>query len=572
MIAVYLDPTIEKYDRQIKFALEFMLNTSGFSWKYLDPETELNHNDVIVFYSPTLPDSVYLEWMITNHSFVHIPFNKDLYVKGFFSGDQLKYNIKTFNIEDGLPYISSKRSHKSPVNFVEYSLGDSSPRKSSRYCTFDFDIIGNIFFHISDDNRNHINTKDKKGDLDLNELGFHDYFHIPYINHFIDFFSLILKELIESKNLWGIKRCMWPANQDFAAIITHNLDKMQKWSIGTLIKSFFENIYLFFTFRFHFLIKNIVSVLVYFFSNIEEYWNIYEISKIEKKFKFNSTWFVGVNRDKKPLYDYDFNDNDVLKELGDIVKNGSEVALLYKSAEKTTERIKKEFDMLMSKIKINKSGIRHIDYFCEVEKIDKIQTDMGMKFDSSRQLKSKKAFYNGFALPYPMYSAETIAANHSVIQFPITFSDDFLIFEKYKYATFTEAMNQIKDIVATVKKVKGLFLLQLSNSLYHDISYMPKLFEYTLDLMKTQNAFVSTCSDMVEWLENRNQMNIIEDGNRIIIRFLIYIEQITFEIVGNKIISNVFGGNCSYKKNIVQFVNVFKGLEVEINLVDMEPE
>ncbi|MCL2064724.1 MAG: hypothetical protein FWG98_10210 [Candidatus Cloacimonetes bacterium] len=564
MIAVYIDPTVDKYNRQIKFALEYMLDISGYVWKYLDPETELNPNDVIVYYSSSLPDPVYLEWMITNHSFVHIPFNKDLYVKGFFVGDQLKYNLKTFNIEDGLPYISSKRSHKSPVNFVDHS--------GCRYCTFDFDIIGNVFFHLSDDNRNHLKSKDKKTELSLSDLGFNEYFHLPYINHFIDFFSLILKDLIENKNLWSVKTCLWPGGQEFAAIISHDLDKMQKWGITSLSMSFFENFYLLFTFKITILFKNILSVLKYLFSNIEEYWNIYEISKLEKKYRFHSTWFIGINKDKKQLFDYDFDDKDILKELGDVIKNGSEVALLYKSKEISTDRIKKEYDMLMSKLKINKSGIRHVNSFAETEIIDKIQTDMGIKFDSSRRPQTKNGFYNGFALPYPVFSYDTVVANHNVIQLPISFTDQLLKLDKYKFVSYIEAMEQIKEVVSSVKKVQGLFHIQFSNSLYHDIPYMPKLFEYVLDLFKSQNAFVTTCSDMVEWYENRNQMIVIEDGNRVIIRFLIYIDQITFEIVGKKIISNVFGGNCSYKKNIVQFVNVFKGLEVEINLIDMEPE
>lgn len=560
MLAVYIDPAINKYSKQIKFALEYLLDTSGFFWKYLEPDTELSDNDVILYYSSELPETSYLDWMIENYTLIYIPHLKDLYIPGCFTGDKLKQSIKTFKYEINLPFICNKRFSKSPIHISE--------KDEKKFCIFDFDLIGNIFYQLSDDDRNHLADKDKNGKLILNKLGFNEYFDSPFINHYVEIFTLLVKELISYKNQWGIRRCLWPADQPLAALISHNLDRLQKWTIGSIFQSFFEMIFLFITLRFGVLFRNLASIIKFLFTNEEDYWNFYEISLIEKKHKYQSTWFLGVNKDKEHLFDYNHDDPDLLKELNELINYGSEVALLNKSEKKSIEEIRKDFELLITKVKLKKSGIRHLSFFEESEYLDKFHQDLGIKYESSRRLQDRNAFYNGFALPYPMYAYNNVTVNKPVTQLPVTFTDELLKLNKYNYISYDDASNTIKELTKNVKKVKGLIHFQFSNSLFHEIKYMPKLFEYTIDHLKNQNAFLTSCSGLVEWINKRNSMTVKEENNKIIIKFLDNIEQITFEVTGNKIISHVFGGNCSYKKNIVQFVNVVKNLEIEIHLSD----
>ena len=563
MVAVYIDPVVEKYIRQVKFTLGYMLSVLGYSWKYIDPDNALSPNDIVIYYSPTLPDQSVIDLMMSKFTFIFIPFNKELYIPGHYSGDHLKYNLKTFKYIDDIPFICSKRTHKIPIQLYE--------ENGSKYCVLEFDIIGNLFFHMSEDNRTHLKKKDKNENLILNDLGFYDFFQTPYVNHLINMLSYTLKELIEYKNIWNIRVCMWPENQPFAAVISHNLDKTQKWSIGTIILSLFEFAYLFFTLRLNIIYKNVVSIIKYMFSNIENYWNIGEITNIETKHKFKSTWFVRVNQDKKSSYDYNFDDEEILKELHNVVKHGSEVALLHESKEHSIDDIKKEYDYLISKIRIKKAGIRHVNNFGEIGDLDKLQHEIGIKFDSSRRLKDKNAFYNGFALPYPIYT-NLLTSNQNIIQFPITFTDELLKIDKYKYIPHTHAMAHIKEMISIVKKVNGMISIQLSNSLFHDIHYMPSLLGYIVDNLKEQNAFVTSCSEMVEWLDKKKQVIITEGEDKVSIKFLDNINQITFEIVGKKIISTVLGGNHNFNEKIVHIYGATKDLIVEINLINIDSE
>jgi len=562
MIAIYVDPAVNKYLKQIQFSIEYLMNMSGFFWKYLEAETELHKNDVILYYSSSLPDQDYVDWMIENYTLIFIPFDKHFYLPGGYSGDVLKNNLKLLNYEVELPYISAKKNIKTPINIKELA--------GSKYCLYEFDLIGNLFFHLADDERNHIKKKDQFGNLDFKSSAFHNHFETPYINFYIEIFTNTVKELIETKNQWGIRKCLWPADQPFAVLISHNLDKLQKWNVGTILYSFIEFFLHLLTFRFVNLFRNFVSIIKYLFTNEEDYWNFYTISTIEKKYKFQSTWYVGVNDDKKAYYDYDFDDPDVIKELNSIIHYGSEIALLSKKGKMSMDAIKKNFDLLSTKVKNLKAGIKHKNYFDDCESHDVAHKELGVKYDSSRCFPDKNAFYYGFALPYPLYTGNN--TYKSVIQLPITYTDELLKLNKYKYIPFEEAMEQIKEVIRTIKRAKGLFHINISNSLFYDIRYLPRLYEYFLEQCKSQNAYVSSCSGLVEWLECRDKVSIREEENRIIITFLANIDQITFEIIGDRYIINVFGGSSSYKKNVVQFVNAVKDLEVEIKLSSGEKE
>jgi len=560
MIAVYVDPAVNKYLKQIQFSLEYLLNMSGFFWKYLEADTELHKNDVIIYYSSGLPDQDYVDWMIEHYTLIYIPFVKDFYIPGVYSGDVLKNNLKTMNYEVDLPFISAKRTIKNPINMTE--------KDGHKYCIFEFDFIGNLFFHLSDDERNHIKKKDQEGNLDFNGAAFYEHFDTPYINYYIEIFSNKVKELIEAKKQWGIRRCLWPADQPFAVLISHSLDKLQKWNVGSILYSFIEFFLHILTFRFVNLYRNFVSICKYLFTNEEDYWNFYTISSIEKKHKFQSTWYVGVNKNKKACFDYEFDDPDILKELNSLVLYGSEIALLSKGEQRSTDTIKKDLELLLSKIKIKQTGLKHYGFFGDSESLDAFHQEFGIKYDSTRGIPDRNAYYYGFALPFPLYTASNPLK--SVIQFPINYTDELLKLNKYKYIPYEEAMEQIKEAIKTIKRVKGLLHINITNSLYYDIKYMPRLFEYFLEQCKSLNAYVNSCSGMYDWIDKRSKVSITEGEDSIVIKFLATIDQITFEILGNRVIKNVYGGSHSYKKNVVQFVNAVKDSEVEIKLSSVE--
>jgi len=567
MIAVYLDPATNKYSLQVGFALEYLLNMSGFSWKYLEEKTELSPNDVILYYSPFMPDPKSVALMNQMCLFIYIPFVKEFYIPGFYSGENLRYNIRTYENAVDIPYICNKRVQGHPIKKID--------QDGFKYSIYEFDVIGNIFFHLVDDDRNHLRNKDKNQNLYLNELCFDEYFGVPYINYYIDGFFQTVKDLLEFKRQWQIRRCLWPANQPFAAIISHNLDSLQKWSIlSILLFLVFGTFIHLIKLRLGVLFKNLWSIIKLLFTNKEDYWNFYNIQHIERKHKYLSTWFIGVNKAhrKEKFYDYEFEDADVIKELQDIIKSGGEIALLDNNTSKALNDIKVEYDYLVNKTKYRKTGIRHKDYFGEMEHLDAIHQEYSIRYDSSRTLPDRNAFYNGFATPYPIYIKGKHSASHLVYELPVNFNDNLLMVKKYKHISFSDAMYNVKSTLNTVKRIKGLFHISFTNSLFYEIKYMPRLLEYIVDDLKNQNAYVATATDMVDWIEKRNKVEILEDeNNRIVLHFFDNIDQITFEILGLKRVIEVSGGITSFKGNIIFLEGVTKGLKVEIKMIDEEP-
>ena len=563
MIGIYLDPAINKWLTQVKYSLEYLLNISGFSYKYLEENTELKPNDVILYYSPEYPKDDYAKWMIENHTFIYIPFIKEFYVPGVYSGETLKLYINILKYSIELPYISPVRPTGMPILIHEQS--------KCKFCKYEFDIIGNIFFHLSDDERDHLKNKDKHNNYFLNELAFYEYFQLPYINHYIDGFSKVVSELMDNKSQWQIKKCLWPNNQLFASIISINIDKLEKWNVGSIVNSFFETFVHFIKFRYGLIFKNIIGLIKIVFTNVEDYWNFETMNRLIKKYKFKSTWFFGVDLEKKKnRLDYDISEHDVLKEINDILRNGSEIAFLNSVKDKSKETLNSELTTLITTTKTYKSGIRHTDCYGDIERLDTVHAEIGLKYSSTRKIRDKNAFYNGFSTPYPVFINNISLINKFPYEIPITFSDTHLMVKKYKSLSFTDAMKSVKEIIQKIKEVKGLFHASFTNSLFHDISYMPRLMDYIVDDLKNHNAFVTSCDELVDWLEKRNKIIITEEQNKIVIKFLVFIEQITFEIIGHYRILNVLGGNANFKRNSVQFINAPEGLEVEIILADGE--
>lgn len=573
MIAVYIDPAISKYSNLIKYSLNYLLEIGGYSWKYLEDGVEIEPNDLVIYYSVNLPENDIVDMLIRHHSVIFIPFVKNFYIPGAFSGDNLKNFIKTFKYEVDVPIISTKKGFSVPLKL--------SHRNNDLFACFEFDLIGNIYFQLVDDDKNHLNKKDSKGNLCLEELGFYDYFNVPFINYYLDVLDKLINELVSNRqhnsiNCFQIKRCLWPSNQSMAAILSHNLDRLQKWNIISILISFLEHPYLFLSFRWKYLFRSLASKYKYFFTNQEDYWNFYDISFYERKYKFRPTWFIGVNSAKENIFDYEIDDKDLIKELLELYDHGAELSIFSNKLKPSMEDLRKNIEDFVSTLKINNkkfpNGIRHSNLDNENSNLHKIHTDLHFKYSSTKKIPHRNCFINGFSLPFPIYSIQGLNNRDPLWEIPITFTDETLYLTKYKYIPFDVAMNSIKELIKSVKKVRGLVHFQFSNSLFYEIPYMHKLFEYTVDQLNNQNAYVATCSTIIDWLNKRQKVLIKETENRIIIDFNDNIEQMCFEIIGNKVIANVEGGNCSFQKNFVHFINITKGLSVEIFLIDFNQE
>jgi len=558
MIGVYLDPVVinNKYLKQIKFTIDYLLNISGYAWKYLDEHSVPAPGDVIIYYSNGLPAHESSAVLIRDYCIILIPFHKDFYLQGFFTGDNIKHNTKYLPGEEKIPYISNKRLQKEPINLYEYG--------EHKYCVFEFDLIGNTFLQLSDDDRNHITKKDAQGDFDLNELGMNKDSETPFINYYLTYLMNIIQVLVENKGHWIIRKCLWPKNQPLATLLSHNIDKLEKWNFFSFFLGLLEIIILFLTFHWKTLIRHLYSICKYLFKSEDLYWNFEQITAVERKHNVVSTWFIGINENNKTYFDYHL--EELVQEIAEIIRQGSEPSILMVNEQKSIEEIRKALETMMTLASVKSQGIRHYNYYRDCEQLDRIHHELGFKYDSTRRFKHKNGFYNGFALPYPTFIYKNANLFQTIYQLPISFSADLLRLSKYRYLPYKETIELIKQAVNQVIKVNGIFHFQLTNSLYYEIAYMPRLHQYLVEYFHEQNAYITSCSRLVQWLHKRKNIKIIEEENRVIIKFYENIEQVTFEILGKRCISKVVGVNCNVQQNFLYCEDVTKDSEVILEL------
>ena len=140
MISLVCHQELEKYQEQINYTLSFIFNALGFSYKL---ENELSRDidqPVIIYYTNEKLKIEDIEYFSKGRIFITIPFNEFLYQTDLIITRQITRYLHKIKIHQKLP-ILSEQELKDPISVIAL--------QSNYYSKFNFDIIGNIFFHLS---------------------------------------------------------------------------------------------------------------------------------------------------------------------------------------------------------------------------------------------------------------------------------------------------------------------------------------------------------------------------------------------------------------------------------------
>lgn len=567
MISVYIDDSLDKYIKEVKFSFEFILNHLGYTWKFLGKEEIPSTNDILLYYAPSVPNDDYLYKLTQKIPVIFIISEKELFIPGVFTGDMLKEKIKEFTLSHKeidfsvkLPIITSA-VYKYPLSI--------SLAEGFGYGKFEFDIIGNIFFHLSDSEYKNVLEKDKKGRISDDCSAFFNYHDIPFINTYLYLLEHFILELNDKRKFPLVQKALWPSNEVFCASLSHDIDRLQKWTIMSVFNALWSNVLLFLTFRWNTLISQTSSIIRYMFTNIEPYWNFEDYLDIEKKFNYRSTWFFGQKSELSDV-DYDLHDKDLENEMSEIVHFGSELAYLAPQKTISNEHYKNEFQRFNNILRVSECGVRKPHLCLDYDNHDPLHQEMSFIYDSSRSFVNEIGFFHGVCLPYKIW-IKNARPGYFHYEIPVHFSDQMLSLSKGRYIPFDIIKNKVKDLIKITKFYRGQIHFNFSNSNYTDIPFLNKVYTYILDHLKLQDLLLykATLKQVAHWLRNRDKVEIVETQGFILLNFPDKLDFFTLILHGNYIISKVEGVAAEFKPNDkkIRFINITKNSHAKVFLM-----
>lgn len=560
MIAVYVDKEVKKYKNEIKFSLDFIFNTLGYEYKFIKHPGQLGDYDILIFYSNNTPSINEAEYLAYDKIMLTLPIDKKLIDTGKLTKNEIVEFTRKINFVKKIPVIAETEFE----NPIEYFT-----TKHLNYIIFNFDFIGNIYFHLShyEDITNYF-FKNQRIIQDSNS-SFLQYCNYPFVNALLFIFeNTIIEQVEKQKSFTLVKKELWPEAQNYSVAIAHTVDSLQKWNFAKLCKSFLDDLLVFYKFKYVW--NNFWSKLKYILTNIEEYWNFSIIREIEEVHNITSTFFWGKNLKNEKVYDYRMSDEDIREEILIQLKNNYDVGILAYQKKSINNALKKQKKELEKILKQQVWGVLNKDFYYELLKTPELYTQQFV-YDSTLSLKEFNGFKSGIAYPYYNLYYRTKenddkleVSRSSCLELPLGLKSNHFIYSKFNNMVQSEALKEVNDKIQAVKKFNGMLAVDFNIAGFAEIDYLEEIYEFMLKKIKRDNAYVGNMFEIASWWNKRNSVKIRYMKNGVMLQFPERFEHFTVSLYGSKNIKKIYNSKYKINNEKIHFQNIIKDSNIII--------
>lgn len=525
MITVYIERGLRKYTRAVKYILDYTFMTLGYEYRYISRLDQLGVEDILFYYGlicPTLKEAYILA---LNRLLVFIPFEQKLYDFSVQQETLISQDIRSVH---QIPVLTGEEISE-PVRFFRDD--------DLCYISFNFDLTGNLFYRISDNEGRRAQIKDELGRISDKNYSTLAERNLPYLNYLLIYLDSYLQKGIQDFGRQVlVKKHYWPKSEAFAAAVSHNVDRLQKWNFLSLLKSCFQDLVIFYQLRF--MIKNFLSKLRYLLTNEEQYWNFGIITELEKKYQISSTWFWS-GLGNKGLVDYEITDEDCLAELQLQQKSGREIALLASADSARNDNLKSQKHLLEKYFPDEYPGLRNIAHRIEPDLSNELYNKNGFLYYSGATYVNHNGFKNGLGFPYYQYTeipgktSESDFVRKYCLDIPLAFSDEKLKLSRYRQLDYKWAKQLITDLIDQAEKGSALLSLDFSVANFADLEYDQELFSFTLQELRKRDVYIASLRELALWWKIREAVVLKDKFEGIEVYFPYAVENFTLQIFGN---------------------------------------
>lgn len=424
MIAVYIDDNSNSsLNVMISYIIDFTFSTLGYSYRIVYSLKGLTEFDVLIWYDSKGVKKESLAKFATKIPIVLIRYHESLYIPSQLKGANLISKIKKFKFYNENVAIIH--------NNLFTQLFESVKDGKIALMVLNFDIFGNLYYHITDCELRAKKAED--GVIEQKSI-FDEFYQEPIINTLLAFTEKIILSCCEKLDFPLIKKELWPNGEDYAVILTHSIDKLEKWGKGVFGEFLLDLLPLLLKGKFAEVARNLSSGAKYLFNDEEQYWNFSNYLELDERYGITSTWFVSLLEENG--FDYALNEeNQITNELLQILEKGHELGILVSPYEMDQAKIKIAKNKLIKLTKEEFSGIRVTGRALS----DKLALGMhrnNLLYDCSIASNDPNTFKNGNILPHHRL---VDGIRTFPLEIPITFSDEILKSSKYLYISSEQA-------------------------------------------------------------------------------------------------------------------------------------
>jgi len=447
--------------------------------------------------------------------------------------DHAEYVLKTFFSIEGIPYKFCDKSNlansvilhygqdtgdfpeSTSVVYIPYNpnsrkILDPKIKEKDNLLMISDDIISSAFFFLSreeeiDSERDEFGCYPAKNSILYSSLC------RPVVNEYFEILSKAIKKCLEKQNLPLIQKWYWPEGKKFAACLTHDIDRIGKWPLP-------RSIYHLLRFLRYMDLKDISQI----FQSKDDFEGVRRVIEIEKRLGLKSTFFIRTTLEKRfsaaALYliskfinirsfsridapGYDVASGQMREIIREIRDNGCEVGMhpSYK-AHNNADQMLFEKETLEGIIGEKIIGSRQHNLTFEVPTTWEIQDSIGLCYDTTLGFNEAVGFRAGISFPFYPYQRD-------ILEIPLTVMDTTV----YHYLEYTiqESIHYITNLIDQTCKNFGLITL-LFHSDHFEQTEVCNAYTRILEYLITKDAWITNCSEIFHWWENRNCVRFVE--------------------------------------------------------------
>ena len=408
-----------------------------------------------------------------------------VYASDFFGNDYLK--------PSSMPGTPLKYYHGVPVIYAGRGKLDNFVQESPSRIETNIDIIAGAFFMLSRYEEVVLNERDKLDRFPASaSLAYKEGFlDRPIVNEYIE----LLWDWIDSFNLSTKRKSLW-GDKDFAVCLTHDVDKIKKTlrDVGYVLVRRRD------TKTFLAAAVNYLRIKAGFVRDPLD--SLSHITDMEEKYGCSSSFYFIAGGDTRHDKNYSIESLKIASFINYLDTSGFEVGLHPSfNSYNDFEALVGEKGKLEGVVGHCISGARQHYLRWSTPESWRILEEAGIQYDSTLGFAEREGFRCGICFPFRPFD---VIRNRklNIWEVPLVIMDASLI--DYQRMTSEEGIKRIQDVIQTIKRYRGVFVLLWHNGAFDELKYpgWSKVYEQILEYLDGEDCFCSSCKDIIEWWEN----------------------------------------------------------------------
>lgn len=541
MISILISSDLENLKKEIRYALGFVFQSLGYSYNFITDTDQLRPQDILVIYAYSEPTIDDLRALAKRYVTLYIPADIELYDHKAYTPDKLRKNIKEVKLLSPTPVISARVFTYPASNYADQEINAGK---------FSFDLIGNVFFHLSGMEEKIDSARNEAGFYPESSSAFYKYREIPYVDNLLWLMDSMLREHGKARKQYSIQKMAWPLGQESAVVLTHSVDDLQKWDLGSMVLSIADDIMMILSFSFKQFWHQLTGKIKYVFTNYELNWNFDEFRKLERDAGMRSNFFIAAHNSKE--IDYSLDDPDLAEEIKDLVKEGNEIGLLITEDKLNRDEQMTRKQILLHQTKCPDAGCRQLDYLMDHRLMD-LHNAINPQYSMSSSLQNNPGYKCGTGMPYNPWISSGKAVYTEI---PTVYRDKFLKLNRFKTMGLEDAKHQVRRFLQNASRTHGVFALDFRIASYTDIYYCEKLYAYILALIKSHKSWVCKAGELANWWRKRGRVVVDESEYEFSVFFPDDLDNLSLQVNGDVKIVEIDGVAAKIDGNQIRFSSV----------------